>query len=95
MHSLAHDFELQSTKPSLSAKVFSSNLGHLSVVLIWLGGMHFHGAYYSNFNSWLLSPKTVLASAHIVWPIVGQDVFNMDLGSYYSGKVISSGLFQL
>ena len=57
--------------------------------------MHFHGSYFSNYNAWLLSPKTTLASAHIVWPIVGQDIFNMDLGSYYSGKVISSGLFQL
>jgi photosystem I P700 chlorophyll a apoprotein A1 len=64
-------------------------------VLVWLGGMHFHGAYLSNYNSWLISPKNTLPSAHIVWPIVGQELFNMDLGSYYSGKAISSGLFQL
>jgi len=57
--------------------------------------MHFHGAYYSNYSAWLISPKNTLPSAHIVWPIVGQELFNMDLGSYYTGKVISSGLFHL
>jgi len=92
---MAHDFESHTAKPTVTSKVFASNLGHLSVVLIWLGGMHFHGAYYSNYNSFLISPKNTLPSAHIVWPIVGQDIFNMDLGTYFSGKVISSGLFYL
>jgi len=92
---MAHDFESQLSKPSVTSKVFASNLGHLAVVFLWLGGMHFHGAYLSNYSSWLISPKTTLPSAHIVWPIVGQDLVNMDLGSYYSGKVITSGLYQL
>jgi photosystem I P700 chlorophyll a apoprotein A1 len=95
LHAIAHDFEAQLSKPTVTSKVFASNLGHLSVVLIWLGGMHFHGAYYSNYSTWLISPKNTLPSAHIVWPILGQKLFNMDLGSYYTGKVITSGLFQL
>ena len=38
-------------------KVFSSNVAHLSLVFFWLGGIHFHGAYFSTYETWLKDPK--------------------------------------
>jgi len=38
-------------------KVFSSNVAHLSLVFFWLGGIHFHGAYFSTYEAWLKDPK--------------------------------------
>jgi len=70
LYLLAHDFESYLVKPSVTSKVFASNLGYLSVIFLWLGGMHFYRFYFSNYNAWLLSPKTTLISAHIVWFIV-------------------------
>merc|ERR1711933_271388 len=68
LHADAHDFaELVKTgassaggnKYELSRKVFSSNLSHLSVVLLWISGMHFHGAYFSNYSAWLKEPFSI------------------------------------
>ena len=95
LYIITHDFESQISKPNVTSKVFASNLVYLSTVFIWLGGIYFYKVYFSNFSSWLLSFKNTLTSAHIIWFIVNQNIFNMDLGSYYTGKVISSGLFQL
>jgi photosystem I P700 chlorophyll a apoprotein A1 len=46
LHADAHDFDIHNPTQTISIKVFSSNLAHLSVVFFWLGGMHFHGAYF-------------------------------------------------
>mmetsp|Transcript_110566 Transcript_110566/g.268754 ORF Transcript_110566/g.268754 Transcript_110566/m.268754 type:complete len:314 (+) Transcript_110566:341-1282(+) len=57
--------------------------------------MHFHGAYFSNYSAWLKDPKHSLPSAHLVWPLVGQDILNSDVGGYLQGIYITSGFFQL
>uniref|UniRef100_A0A7S1WVV6 photosystem I n=1 Tax=Alexandrium catenella TaxID=2925 RepID=A0A7S1WVV6_ALECA len=96
LHSDAHDFDVQQGSQSLVArKVFSSNIAHLSLVFFWLGGMHLNGAYFSNYSAWLKDPKHSLPSAHNVWPLVGQDILNSDVGGYFQGIYITSGLFQL
>jgi photosystem I P700 chlorophyll a apoprotein A1 len=79
----------------VARKVFSSNLAHLSLVFFWIGYMHFHGAYFSNYSAWLKDPKHCLPSAHNVWSLVGQDILNSDVGGYFQGIYITSGLFQL
>jgi photosystem I P700 chlorophyll a apoprotein A1 len=79
----------------IARKVFSSNLAHLSLVFFWIGYMHFHGAYFSNYSAWLKDPKHCLPSAHNVWSLVGQDILNSDVGGYFQGIYITSGLFQL
>ena len=84
LHADAHDFQQsssESTAASVGAKVFSSGLAHFSIVFFWLGGMHFHGAYFSNYSAWLKDPKT--PGSQLVWSLVGQDILNQDLGGYF------------
>jgi len=96
LHSDAHDFDVQQSSVAVIArKVFSSNLAHLSLVFFWIGGMHFHGAYFSNYSAWLKDPKHCLPSAHNVWSLVGQDILNSDVGGYFQDIYITSGFFQL
>ena len=51
--------------------------------------MHFHGAYFSNYDIWLKDPKHYFPSAQLVWSL------NSDVGNYFQGINITSGLFQL
>merc|ERR1712187_94088 len=104
LHADAHDFdspgannETQGKVFALTArKVFSSNLAHLSLVFFWLGAMHVHGAYFSNYGAWLKDPVHCSPSAQIVSPLVHQDILNSDVGGFYfQGIAITSGLFQL
>lgn len=95
-HSDAHDFDMQqSFRSVLTRKVFSSNVAHLSLVFFWISSMHFHGAYFSNYDIWLKDPLHYFPSAHFVQPIIGQDILNSDLHSDFQGIHITSGIFQL
>ena len=98
LHSDAHDFHtirLHSSCMVLRRKVFSSNNAHLSLVFFWISGMHFHGAYFSNYDIWLKDPKHYLPSALSVWSFIAQDILNSDLGNYFQGIHITSGILQL
>ena len=53
--------------------------------------MFFHGARFSNYISWLLDPVNIRPSAQIVWPLVGQEILNSDLGGNSQGLQITSG----
>lgn len=79
----------------ITRKVFSSNLAHLSLVFFWMSGMHFHGAYFANDDIWNKDPKHYLPSAHNVSSLIGQDILNSDIGNYFQGSNITSGIFQL
>jgi photosystem I P700 chlorophyll a apoprotein A1 len=57
--------------------------------------MHFHGAYFANCSTWQQDPKHYLPSAQKVWTIIGQEILNSDMGGYFQGIYITSGLFQL
>ena len=57
--------------------------------------MHFHGAYFSNYNTWIKSPAFVLPSSQSVWNIIGQDILNSDIGAYHQGVYVTSGLFNI
>ena len=97
LHSDAHDFDMQQSWSSsvIRRKVFSSNKAHLSLVFFWISGMHFHGAYFSNYDIWLKDPKHYLPSALSVWSFIAQDILNSDIGNYFQGIHITSGIFQL
>jgi len=97
LHASAHDFDVQQSSASLIArKVFSSNLAHLSLVFCWLGGMHFHGAYFSNYSAWLKDSIHCLPSSHLVYPLAGQDILNDYNANQYSSAIrTTSGFFQL
>jgi photosystem I P700 chlorophyll a apoprotein A1 len=96
LHSSAHDFDSHTSDlEDVSRKIFSAHFGHLAVVFIWLSGMYFHGAKFSNYEAWLTNPTAIKPSAQVVWPIVGQEILNGDVGGGFHGIQITSGLFQM
>nr|6FOS_A Chain A, Photosystem I P700 chlorophyll a apoprotein A1 [Cyanidioschyzon merolae strain 10D] len=96
LHADAHDFDSHtSSLEEVSRKIFSAHFGQLAIIFIWLSGMYFHGARFSNYVAWLSNPTGIKPSAQVVWPIVGQQILNADVGGGMQGIQITSGLFQL
>ena len=96
LHADAHDFDSHTSDlEDVSRKIFSAHFGHLAIIFIWLSGMHFHGARFSNFSAWMADPTNIKPSAQIVWPLVGQEILNADVGGGFQGIQITSGLFQM
>lgn len=96
LHAIAHDFDSHTSNlEDVSRQIFSAHFGHLAVVFIWLSGMYFHGARFSNYTAWLSDPTSIKPSAQVVWPIFGQEILNAEVGGGFQGIQITSGLFQL
>ncbi len=96
LHADAHDFDTHiGDLEETSRKIFSAHFGHLAVVFIWMSAAFFHGARFSNYTGWLADPTHVKPGAQVVWPIVGQEMLNADLGANYHGIQITSGIFQM
>lgn len=96
LHADAHDFDSHtSSLEDISRKIFSAHFGQLSIIFLWLSGMYFHGARFSNYSAWLSNPTGVKQSAQVVWPIVGQEILNGDVGGGFQGVQVTSGFFQL
>jgi len=96
LHADAHDFDSHtSSLEEVSRKIFSAHFGQLAIIFLWLSGMYFHGARFSNYIAWLTNPTVIKPSAQIVWPIVGQEILNGDVGGGFQGIQITSGFFQL
>jgi len=96
LHADAHDFDSQTKSlEEVSRKIFSAHFGQLAIIFLWLSGMHFHGAYFSNYTAWLVNPLQIKPSAQSVYPIVGQEILNADVGGNFQGIQITSGFFQI
>ncbi|WP_204105608.1 MULTISPECIES: photosystem I core protein PsaA [Spirulina sp. CCY15215] len=96
LHADAHDFDSQTSDlEEISRKIFSAHFGHLAVVFVWLSGMYFHGARFSNYTAWLQDPLNIKPSAQVVWPVVGQEILNGDVGGGFHGIQVTSGFFQM
>jgi len=96
LHADAHDFDAQTKSlEEVSRKIFSAHFGQLAIIFLWLSGMHFHGAYFSNYTAWLVNPLQIKPSAQSVYPIVGQEILNSDVGGNFQGIQITSGFFQI
>jgi len=96
LHADAHDFDLQAKSlEDVSRKIFSAHFGQLAIIFLWISGMHFHGAYFSNYTAWLMNPLQIKPSAQSVWPVVGQEILNADVGGNFQGIQITSGFFQI
>ncbi|KAL5641908.1 hypothetical protein ACJX0J_004450 [Zea mays] len=96
LHADAHDFDSHTGDlEEISRKVFSAHFGQLSIIFLWLSGMYFHGARFSNYEAWLSDPTHIGPSAQVVWPIVGQEILNGDVGGGFRGIQITSGFFQI
>jgi photosystem I P700 chlorophyll a apoprotein A1 len=96
LHANAHDFDSHTSDlEDISRKIFSAHFGHLAVVFVWLSGMYFHGARFSNYEAWLNDPTHIKPSAQVVWPVVGQAILNGDVGGGFHGIQITFGLFYM
>ena len=96
LHADAHDFDSQtSSLEEVSRKIFSAHFGQLAIIFLWISGMHFHGAYFSNYSAWLADPIGIKQSSQVVWPIVGQEILNADVGGNFQGIQTTSGWFQM
>ena len=96
LHADAHDFDSQTKSlEEVSRKIFSAHFGQLSIIFLWISGMHFHGAYFSNYTSWLVNPLQIKPSAQSVYAIVGQEILNADVGGNFQGIQITSGFFHI
>jgi photosystem I P700 chlorophyll a apoprotein A1 len=80
---------------NISRKVFRAHFGQLGIIFLWLSGMYYHGASFSNYVVWLKDPVHIKPSRQLVWPIVGQEILNGDVGGGCQGIQITSGLFQI
>jgi hypothetical protein len=49
---------------------------------------------YKHYDIWLKDPKHYLPSAQLVHYIVGQDILNSDVGNYFQGIHITSGVWK-
>ena len=96
LHADVHDFDSHTSDlEDISRKVFSAHFGQLGIILIWISGMFFHGARFSNYESWLMDPTGIKPSAQVVWPVVGQEILNDDVGGGFQGIQITSGFFHI
>jgi photosystem I P700 chlorophyll a apoprotein A1 len=96
LHADAHDFDSQtSSLEDISRKIFSAHFGQLAIIFIWVSQAYFHGARFSNYSAWLSNPTTVKPSAQVVWPVVGQEMLNGDVGGGFAGVQITSGWFHI
>ena len=97
IHADAHDYDTDSITigGGNQGKVLASNVAHVSMVLAWLSGMHYHGAYLSNYTVWLKDPYHTIPTGQQVWSIIGQEILLADTGGYRQGLYITSGLFSM
>ncbi len=95
LHANVHDFDSFTNEEDAARKIFSAHFGHLGIIFIWLSGMYYHGAKFSNYVGWLADPVGIKPSAQVVWNVVGQDILNGDVGGGFQGIQITSGLFHL
>jgi photosystem I P700 chlorophyll a apoprotein A1 len=94
LHADAHDFDSQTNSlEDISRKIFSAHFGQLAIIFFWISGMHFHGAYFSNYSPWLSNPLSIKPSTQVVWPVVGQEILNGDAGGNFQGIQVTSGFF--
>ncbi|KAK5838454.1 hypothetical protein PVK06_007184 [Gossypium arboreum] len=66
LHANAHDFDSHTSDlEEISRKIFSAHFSQLSIIFLWLSGMYFHGARFSNYEAWLSDPTHIGPSAQI------------------------------
>eukprot|EP00975_Prorocentrum_lima_P038364 8064214-Prorocentrum_lima.AAC.1 len=56
---------------------FSRSLSKGPLTTTWIWNLH---ADVHDFDAWLSNPAKIKPSAQVVWPIVGQDILNGDVG---------------
>ncbi|KAH0660584.1 hypothetical protein KY289_029332 [Solanum tuberosum] len=66
LHVDAHDFDIHTSDlEEISRKVFSAHFSQLSIIFLWLSGIYFHGAHFSNYEAWISDPTHIGPSAQL------------------------------
>nr|GEW15844.1 photosystem I P700 apoprotein A1, chloroplastic [Tanacetum cinerariifolium] len=79
LHADAHDFDSHTSDlKEISRKVFSAHFGQLSIIFLWLSGMYFHGARFSNYEAWLSDPTHIRPNPKEI-PLPHEFILNRDL----------------
>jgi photosystem I P700 chlorophyll a apoprotein A1 len=91
LHADAHDFDMQTKSlEDISRKISVPTLDNLqsfSFGLVECTSM----VLISNYTAWLMNPLQIKPSAQSVWPVVGQEILNADVGGNFQGIQITSG----
>lgn len=67
LHADAHDFDSHTGDlEEISRKVFSAHFGQLSIIFLWLSGMYFHGARFSNYEAWQVMELRELTTTCVI-----------------------------
>ncbi|KAL5697104.1 hypothetical protein ACHQM5_031050 [Ranunculus cassubicifolius] len=61
----------------------------------WIWNLHADAHDFDSHTTWLSDPTHIGPSAQVVWPIVGQEILNGDVGGGFRGIQITSGFFQI
>ncbi|PHT34357.1 Photosystem I chlorophyll a apoprotein A1 [Capsicum baccatum] len=94
LHAVAHDFDSHTSDlKEISQKVFSSYFGQLSIIFLWMSGIYFHGAHFSNYEARLSDPTYNGPSGQVVWPIVGQEILNAIGALVFTALMLFAGWF--
>ncbi|KAJ8424306.1 hypothetical protein Cgig2_030332 [Carnegiea gigantea] len=71
LHADPHDFDSHTSDlEEISRKIFSAHFGQLSITFLWLSGMYFHDARFSNYEAWL-SDSTHIGPSAQIWRASG------------------------
>ena len=75
--------------------MFSSNLAHLSAVSIWFSVIFYVGAYFSNYDSWILFLALTFQLSQAASEIFGQGLINFETSNSAYGIYTLSGIFNV
>ena len=75
--------------------MFSSNLAHLSAISIWFSVIFYVGAYFSNYDSWILFLALIFQLSQVVSEIFGQGLINFDIYNSAYSICTLSGVFNV
>jgi photosystem I P700 chlorophyll a apoprotein A1 len=102
LHAIPHDFSIQglSSQSMVSQmidarKVISANISHIFLLCLFITGLHYNGAYFSNYCLWIKDPQDMSSCSQIIWNIIGQDILNTNLGDYFEGYESTTGIYNL
>ena len=76
------------------AQNLSAHFGQLAIIFFWVSG-NISMVRFSNYSAWLANPTSVKPSTQVVWPVVGQEILNADVGGNFQGVQVTSGFFQI
>ena len=88
LHANAHDFNILAIWRRFLEKILLP-IWPISIIFLWLSGLYFHSVCFSNYEAWLSNAAHIGSSAQVIWPIVGKEILNGDVGGGFQGIQIT------